>query len=331
MIVLPELAGPHDPLAGTPPRRAGSRRRTTSIDSRRPAGLDGAVEVDARARDLVTGSGPVPHVAGSQRVTATVEGSSRRLLAISADPPEPRLVELVGVPVASGFRAAAAAALGDHVEGRNLLHALVDDLPGALLVSGYAVQRGGRTRGSAEQTAPFIRAATDQCAGWAEDATIVVAFGRHGEVPMPLGPLAPVLERPDDDWSWHTMRPLGAHGMRRRRRLDVSPGAGCWDVEAHFRDSHVDGDGTETVVHEYLVEGRTDQAGARIDALRADARVLPWLECPAAVGSAARLVGGPVSDLRARVRADFVGVSTCTHLNDTLRSLADIGPLLGTR
>ena len=41
-----------------------------------------------------------------------------------------------------------------------------------------------------------------------------------------------------------------------------------------------------------------------------------------------RLADTPIADARARVRTDFVGVSTCTHLNDTLRSLADIDPWL---
>jgi hypothetical protein len=34
-----------------------------------------------------------------------------------------------------------------------------------------------------------------------------------------------------------------------------------------------------------------------------------------------------VADLRRRVRQEFTGVSTCTHLNDLLRSLADVGAL----
>ncbi len=33
-------------------------------------------------------------------------------------------------------------------------------------------------------------------------------------------------------------------------------------------------------------------------------------------------------DLRDRVRGEFVGTSTCTHLNDTLRSIADLDALL---
>jgi hypothetical protein len=44
--------------------------------------------------------------------------------------------------------------------------------------------------------------------------------------------------------------------------------------------------------------------------------------------SAGRLAGSPVAGLRQHVRDRFLGTSTCTHLNDTLRSLEDIPALL---
>jgi hypothetical protein len=56
--------------------------------------------------------------------------------------------------------------------------------------------------------------------------------------------------------------------------------------------------------------------------------VLPWQECPAALGSAGRINGMAVGELRNRIRTEFVGTSTCTHLNDTLRALGDLGALL---
>jgi Protein of unknown function (DUF2889) len=38
--------------------------------------------------------------------------------------------------------------------------------------------------------------------------------------------------------------------------------------------------------------------------------------------------GTDFDDLRLRVRRELVGTASCTHLNDTLRSLADLGALL---
>jgi hypothetical protein len=58
--------------------------------------------------------------------------------------------------------------------------------------------------------------------------------------------------------------------------------------------------------------------------------VLPWPECPAAAASAGRLVGHPVTDIRGVVRQDLRGVTTCTHLNDLLRSMGDIGAMTAT-
>jgi hypothetical protein len=59
--------------------------------------------------------------------------------------------------------------------------------------------------------------------------------------------------------------------------------------------------------------------------------VLPWQECPGAIGSATRIQGMTLSAMRDRVRAEFVGISTCTHLNDTLRAIADLDALSDLR
>jgi hypothetical protein len=52
------------------------------------------------------------------------------------------------------------------------------------------------------------------------------------------------------------------------------------------------------------------------------------MECPGAVASAGRLVGMRLAELRTWVRREMTGASTCTHLNDTLRSLADVSALV---
>ena len=56
--------------------------------------------------------------------------------------------------------------------------------------------------------------------------------------------------------------------------------------------------------------------------------VLPWMECPNAVDSAGRLKGRTFTDLRQWVGRAMTGTSTCTHLNDTLRSLSDLEVLV---
>jgi hypothetical protein len=54
------------------------------------------------------------------------------------------------------------------------------------------------------------------------------------------------------------------------------------------------------------------------------ARILPGPDCPGAVASAQRVVGQPLASLRAFVRGEMQGDTICTHLNDQLRSLADV-------
>ena len=87
----------------------------------------------------------------------------------------------------------------------------------------------------------------------------------------------------------------------------------------------------ETIVHEYTVVGSVDVATRTITSVTAHVRVLPWQECPGAIGSAARVQGMMLSELRGRIRGEFVGTSTCTHLNDTLRAIGDLDALLELR
>jgi hypothetical protein len=330
MLVLSEAAGPHDPAAGVPARAPASVRRTSSIDSSRPEGLHGTVVMDGRARDVGTARGGTAEVLGVASLRATVEAFTRRLTSISTTPEIPALGALLGTVVGPGFRARVDEVAPGLGPSRSLLYLLLDDLPGAALVSGYALQRAGSIPLDADRGALATFDRHDICAGWASDATMMVTLRTLDQMPMPLGPPAPSLDLAADPLAWHEMDPLGPHAMRRRRRLDlVAPtGPGPHRLDAHFRDSHCDQSGAETVLHEYGVRGAVDGGSRRIVELEARANVLPWRECPGAVGSAGRLVGRPLGDLRAWVRAELVGVSTCTHLNDTLRSLSDVEALL---
>lgn len=305
-------------------RVPGSVRRTSTIDSLRPDGLPGAIRVLARARDLHTDvDGEVAEV-GSAAFDATV-APDRSLLAIgNADP---RLSSLVGRSVGGGFRAAVADLLPWEAERGTLLHLLLDDLPGANLVSGYAMQRDPSW---SEHTIPVETLApmADLCAGWATGASILDAVQADGVIPSPT--IAPVPRDPADLVGWHERPALPPGSMRRARCLDVvTDGSGVARFIAHFRDSYVEDDG-EGALHEYSVRGTFDVAAGRITSIAAEADVLPWVECPQALASAQRLVGLPAHGLRAAVRTDFVGTSTCTHLNDTLRSLADLPMLAAT-
>ena len=318
--------GPHDPVSGTPARRPGSIRRTSTIDSNRPGELHGPLSVHARARDLRTHDDGSTETVGEARIDAEVPDQSTRALgAITTAPILPGLDSVVGAMVGPGFRGKVARAVPDLTEG-SLLHLLLDDLPGASLVSGYALMHAGATS-FRHQREGFASAQTDLCAGWAGDGFMMTFIRTEGRPPHVVGPAAPPLET-DDPLAWHAFDPLGPHATRRRRRLDVWPGDdGLLHVDVHFRDSHLDGDGGETVIHEYTVDATVDPATMVVRSSEATARVLPWIECPSAVASAGRIAGVPVAELRSWARGNLVGTSTCTHLNDTLRGLADVDAL----
>jgi hypothetical protein len=335
MLVLPEAAGPSDPTRSTPAREPGSVRRTSSIDTSRPDGIRADLVVDARARDLCTEPDGTAVVVAEAVLLARIDGATHLLSAIETTPEVPALSQLLGALVGPGFRRRVDEVVPEQRDAGTLLYLLLDDLPGAVLVSGYALQRSGAfddlPRERVKDMSVEFQSRDDLCAGWAHDATMMVSVRATGNIPLPIGPPAPVLESPEDPFSWHAMAPMTPHGMRRRRRLDVLepvvPG-GDHRLDAHFRDSHADEEAVETVLHEYSVTGTVDRAAGRIVDVAAQAHVLPWMECPGALASAHRLAGMPLADLRPWVRREFTGVSTCTHLNDTLRSLADVAVLL---
>jgi hypothetical protein len=321
MPFVTDIAGPQRPVQTWPPLAVGALRRTSTIDTH-PAGA-GSSDVDLRARDVV-GRGPgAVDVLG--RVGVRAHLAERVIDDIAADPRDDRLPHLVGSRVGPGFRATVGTLFPDEVARAGLLHLLLDDWVGAALVSGYAVQHAAITLGIEEKlpagTADHMAGI---CAGFAEDASLVPYAKRNGTIPSVHGPVAPPLD-PD---GMHGVEPLRPHGMRRFRRLDLAPDG---DFDAHFRDSHVDGDGVETIVHEYTVEGAIDASTRTVTAVAATVRVLPWQECPGAIGSAARIRGMTLSEMRDRVRGEFVGTTTCTHLNDTLRAVADLDALLDLR
>jgi hypothetical protein len=125
------------------------------------------------------------------------------------------------------------------------------------------------------------------------------------------------------------MEQLPQHGMRRRRRIDVyEDGPGRIGIDAIFRDTYVRTDGVETIIHEYTLAAVVDADTRVIVESHATPRVLPWQECPGAVASAERIAGMTLSELHFRVRQELFGTSTCTHLNDLLRGVADAEALI---
>ncbi len=327
MPFVTDILGPRRPVVEVASPlatgRPGLRRRTSTIDTH-PESSGGAV-ADLRARDAAAAGAGGVDVLGEVRISAHLTGNV--IDDITSTPQDSRLDALRGWRVGAGFRSKVGELLPDEVERASLLHLLLDDWVGAALVSGYGIQHTAISLGIEQKMPPGVAdRMAGICAGFAPEASLIGYARRHDVIPTGRGPVAPPIG------GLHDVEPLRARGMRRFRRLDMWPSdAGSVEsveFEAHFRDSHMDDDLVETIVHEYTVAGSVDTATRTIASVGAEVRVLPWQECPGAIGSAARVQGMSLVELRDRVRTEFVGTSTCTHLNDTLRAIADLDALL---
>ena len=279
------------------------------------------------ARDLVTDAAGVAAISSEATVEAEL-GPERVLRSLRTTPTAPGVEGLIGQSVAAGFRAEADRLLGVEAELQTPLHLLIDDLPVASLIAGYAdLYQGSVRSGSVRGRGPLIR--SDICAGWAAGGVMLRTLKQSGELPTPVGPLAPPADPDADPFGWHEMPQLEPGAMRRRRLVDVSGGDHLVElvVRAMLRDTHVDAGGVERVLHEYELYATVDKESGTFTRCEAVPRVLPWPECPSAAASATDMVGLQLPVVRQFVRANMRGIETCTHLNDLLRSLADVAPL----
>lgn len=301
------------------PRVPGSIRRTSHVDM-----IFGALGLGIRgfARDLVTFT--EGHQVVDEAEMSALLDPAKSLVNLDSIPERP-LHSLLGRLVGSGFRDAVQQAVPDDVAQCSALALLLDDLPVAALISGYTLLYTDSIPGAVH--ANSVKA--DICSGWRTGGTMMASIGEYGRIPVPAGPPVPPMDTGGDPLGWHTLEPLGPSAMRRRRMVDITVGSALV-VRAMFRDTHSDTAGTETVLHEYSLTATIDAATSRFITCDAIPRVLPWVECPVAAASATRLVGHHVADVRSLVRSDLRGTSTCTHLNDLIRSLGDIDALAAT-
>jgi len=326
MTVAPQ-PGPHNPARSTSPRVPGSVRRTTSTDITFPDGIGGRVVAEVRGRDLQTVDSRAAVVLDEIVLGIEVDPWTATVVAVDDPDGTSALDTLVGMPLRSGFGRRLAELLPEDAPRRSLRYSALENLGGAYLVSGYAGLRAGLIPAATEHADLAVSLQADVCIGWAADGPVIDMLRSTGAHAVPIGPPAPALDA-EDPLAWHELPPLAPPSVRRRRRTDVHPRTSDrerLDVEHHFRDSYAHDD-TEEVMHEYLVVASFDGDG-RLTSIDVDARVLPWYECPGAVVSAQRLVGVELDQIAEHVRKNFAGQTTCTHLNSTLRSLADVRSL----
>lgn len=303
------------PLRQLPERPSGSIRRTTTLDCLPDGSWEAGALLTARGRDLVTGQDHLSEEVANHALALRLDASGRLTPAAGShlDP------QLIGHAAGRGFRHTLKTVFADAEES-SLEEALLDDLPGMRIISGYA-----RVHGTAGLTgSPEIP--TTQigvCHGWRSEG-IAVSSGASLVDMLADRPLAPDLTGSDN--GWHPDPPLGPDGMRRRRMLDVIPGDQT-QVYAYFRDTHQQIDGPETVLHEYELRATISGDPPIVTMLEAVPGALPLSDCPGAAPGVVRVQQAALHDVEAAVRSRLAGTAGCTHLNDLVRALRFVAAL----
>lgn len=322
----PEFA-PKESAGPAPVRTLNSVRRTSTIDTSWPEGRDGPMLMRGDSRDLATGA-----ELSELRVLATasfeiVATSGREIRSIDTTPTLPNAEELIGVRAGGQSRKAIGAQLQAIDAMNSPLHLLLDDFAGASLVAGWAWSRWtdwAVTSGAgSERVLPKMEGI---CAGFRPGASSLDAEGRPAQNLQSSAPVGLIVNSADLN-GFHNISDQEGVGMRRVRWMDVHREGDSLNIAAGFQDSATDPSGGREAVHEYRLTALVDQATGALLEVEADPRVLPYRECPAAVGNIERLLGVSVGDFRQEVLSRLPGTLGCTHLNDVLRSLADVSQL----
>lgn len=289
-----------------------------------PDGLGTDLHLKGRARDLLTPLEGDPVVLGHSDLYA-VTGRERDIQRIESDPPRPGLPGLVGSRAGGGLRSAIAQELPDEVREGTPLYLLLDDLAGSTLISGFAFLRW-------VDHVPLIKKRLENaprrvmrgtCSGFRDGASSLLSDGSISGLRQNTarpGSLADTT----DPLSWHELDDPPEIAMRRARRIDVWLEDGLLGIDAMFRDSCWEPDGSEVVVHEYQMLGEADPATGKLLSVAAHPRVLPYAECPGAAPNASWMAGTDLRTMRTEVLERLRATDCCTHLNDGLRSLAEV-------
>lgn len=283
---------------------------------------------DARARDLVSDADGTPRTRAEEGVLATL-APDRSIQQIQSMRATPGLELLVGARGGGNLRRAIDQALPGERESGTPLFLLLDDFAGASLVAPWVWRHWlGPSAPELQQQVALLRVRLVQmegiCTGFAPGATAL------GDATGELQNYVRVVPLPDpaDPAGWHPLPSPAGPSMRRARRIDVWRVDGVVHVDAMFQDSGTLPDGGRAAVHEYTLQAQVDAATGCLTRIQAQPRVLPYQECPGAVHHLDRLLGQPLSGLRASVLEELPGTLGCTHLNDAMRALADVPALL---
>jgi hypothetical protein len=320
---------PHASTGYAPLRRAGSVRRTSTIDASWPFDGGESLSFDARARDLLT---PANEDGARVLVWDQIQArlsADRTVETITCQPVRLGLQQLVGARAGGPLRRALDDAMREERAAGSPLYLLIDDFAGVSLIAPWARQHWPEETNDFAAPPPVVdRVVRTQLTGPMEGVCIGFRPGSSAlqRNPPTLPNCADVLPltNPEDPGGWHELPLFGGMSMRRSRRIDVWRDGDEIRVEAMFQDSASTPAGTRKAVHEYSLEVSADAHSLKLTRLLAIPRILPFPECPAAVENINRLIGVPLHELRAAVLERLPRTLGCTHLNDALRALAEV-------
>lgn len=316
-----------------PVRAANSVRRTCTIDVSWPTGQTGDRLFIGRVRDYRT-----PADGGEGQVLDAAEfrahlAEDKTITAIQAEPAPERLHTLVGVRGGNHLRLFIKDTMPDLIEQAAPIYLPLDDISGTALVSAFAWSQFHdnwveqlRERFGSEEFEQMMESRVDICWGLKRGNSGVAPEGPPNN---PAEADAGDIRNPADPFGWHELPDAEGPGFRRARRIDLTrdEAAGLIRIEAAFQDSAKRRTEGRVAIHEYTISATADLATGTLLSLTPKPHILPFGECPGAVANAQRLVGLPLSDLRDAVIAHLKGTAGCTHLNDALRSMAEVPKL----
>ncbi|NMF88551.1 DUF2889 domain-containing protein [Aromatoleum petrolei] len=284
---------------------------------------------DARGRDLLTRADGTTEVFAYDRAEARL--LDRTIETISCTPPRATLHRLIGARSGNQLRSALEEALPDERAAGTPLYLLLDDFAGTSLIAPGVWQHWPSAERGEESDPPPLSVIRSRALPQMEG--VCIAF-QAGATPLrdvdgdlqSFGDVVP-LPRPTDPRGWHPLPSSPGKSLRRARRIDVWHEAGLLHIDAMFQDSASTPSGARRAIHEYSIGATVDAASMSVLAIHAIPRILPYPECPSAVANLHRLIGAPLRQLRTVVIERLPKTMGCTHLNDALRSLAEV-PLM---
>ena len=317
--------GPHNPLAATPAPAPRSMRRTWSIDITFPEGLEAGVVADVRGRDLRTDADGKPDVVDELAVALEIDPATGTIVTVDATRASAPLDALHGACIRERFRTSARRAL----RGRHR-------------ASLIAFQRARRPRRRAARVRLRAPAGGDH----STDARIRRRRGRAAKptcasVGRPTGPTSrpPGFEgtsRCRSDRSHPTSESGERHGWHDDGAVDPSDGAPAaaprrprsarrrWTASAGALPRFVRGrdrrDGHARVPRRRRVRR---QRSSHLDRRRSARPAVAGVSRRGSRRSATRRVSTSTTSPRAYAVSSS-DATTCTHLNSTLRTLADV-------